>query len=159
MAQSFPAIKLMNVITIRPSATYALLMVIPFCIAAFAFLGLAWLLVNAIIFISVFLSGTALYRYWQIRQTVYSLEPEVLHISSGIFLRRTDSLELYRVKDYIVTRNLIMQVFGIMNLTLLTTDLTGPVIILKGIPKSDLPEVIRERVQRARQNSKIVELN
>jgi hypothetical protein len=46
-----------------------------------------------------------------------------------------------------------------MNLTLMTTDLTGPLIILKGIPKSDLPEVIRERVQRTRQNSKIVELN
>lgn len=159
MAQSFPAIELMNVITIRPSAIYALLMAIPFCIAALAFLALAWLLMNAFILISVFLSGTALYRYWQIRQTVYSLGPEVLHISSGIFLRRTDSLELYRVKDYIVTRNLVMQVFGIMNLTLLTTDLTGPVIILKGIPKSDLPDVIRERVQRARQNSKIVELN
>jgi uncharacterized membrane protein YdbT with pleckstrin-like domain len=88
----------MNVISIRPSAIYALLMVIPFCIAAFAFLGLAWLLMNAFILISVFLSGAALFRYWQIRQTVYSLDPEVLHISSGIFLRRTDSLELYRVK-------------------------------------------------------------
>ncbi len=60
---------------------------------------------------------------------------------------------------YIITRNLVMQLFGLMNLTLMTTDLTGPLIILKGIPKSDLPEVIRERVQRTRQNSKIVELN
>ena len=60
---------------------------------------------------------------------------------------------------HIVTRNLLMQLFGLMNLTLLTTDLTGPVIILRGIPKSDLPDIIRERVQRARQNSKIVELN
>jgi uncharacterized membrane protein YdbT with pleckstrin-like domain len=149
----------MNTITIRPSAIYALLMAIPLFTAALAFLGLAWLLLNAFSLISVFFSGTALYRYWQIRQIVYSLDPEVLHISSGIFLRRTDSLELYRVKDYIVTRNLLMQVFGLMNLTLLTTDLTGPVIILKGIPKSDLPDLIRERVQLARQNSKIVELN
>jgi uncharacterized membrane protein YdbT with pleckstrin-like domain len=149
----------MNAITIRPSAIYALLMVIPLFTAALAFLTLAWLLLHALILISVLFSATALYRYWQIRQIVYSLDPEVLHISSGIFLRRTDSLELYRVKDYIVTRNLLMQVFGLMNLTLLTTDLTGPVIILKGIPKSDLPDIVRERVQRARQNSKIVELN
>jgi uncharacterized membrane protein YdbT with pleckstrin-like domain len=91
--------------------------------------------------------------------TLYELDEEVLHISSGIFMRRTDSLELYRVKDYIVTRNFLLQVFGLMNLTLLTTDLTGPVTLLRGIPKSDLPEIIRERVQKARQNSKIVELN
>jgi uncharacterized membrane protein YdbT with pleckstrin-like domain len=149
----------MNAIIIRPSAIYALLMVIPLFAAALAFLGLAWLLLHALILVSVLFSGGALYRYWQIRQTVYNLDTEVLHISTGIFLRRTDSLELYRVKDYIVTRNLLMQVFGLMNLTLLTTDLTGPVIILKGIPKSDLPDIIRERVQRARQNSKIVELN
>ena len=149
----------MNMITIRPSAIYALLMVIPLFVSALALLGLAWELLHTLILISILCSGIALYRYWQIRQTVYSLDPEVLHISTGIFLRRTDSLELYRVKDYIVTRNLLMQVFGLMNLTLLTTDLTGPVIILRGIPKSDLPDIIRERVQRARQNNKIVELN
>lgn len=149
----------MNTITIRPSAIYALLMVIPFILLALLFFGLAARLVPALILISVLCSAIGLYRYWKVRQTIYNLDAEVLHISTGIFLRRTDSLELYRVKDYIVTRNLMMQLFGLMNLTLLTTDLTGPVIILRGIPKSDLPDIIRERVQRARENSQIVELN
>lgn len=149
----------MNTINIRPSAIYALLMVIPFILFALLFFALAARFLPALILISVLCSAVGLYRYWQVRQTVYSIDPEVLHISTGIFLRRTDSLELYRVKDYIVTRNLFMQLFGLMNLTLLTTDLTGPVTILRGIPKSDLADIIRERVQRARQNSKIVELN
>jgi uncharacterized membrane protein YdbT with pleckstrin-like domain len=149
----------MNIITIRPSAIYALLMVLPFILLALLFFGWAARLVPALILISVFCSAVGLYRYWQVRRTIYSLDAEVLHISTGMFLRRTDSLELYRVKDYIVTRNLLMQLFGLMNLTLLTTDLTGPVIILRGIPKSDLPDILRERVQRARQNNKIVELN
>lgn len=149
----------MNTITIRPSAIYALLMVIPFILLALLFFGLAAQLVPSLILISVLCSAVGFYRYWQVRRTIYSLDAEVLHISTGIFLRRTDSLELYRVKDYVVTRNLLMQLFGLMNLTLLTTDLSGPVIILRGIPKSDLPDIIRERVQRARQNSKIVELN
>ncbi|PAW95086.1 hypothetical protein CKK33_16925 [Mucilaginibacter sp. MD40] len=149
----------MNTITIRPSAIYALLMVIPIILLALLFFGMACRFLPAFILISAFCSAIGLYRYWKIRQTVYSFDAEVLHISTGIFLRRTDSLELYRVKDYIVTRNLLMQLFGLMSLTLLTTDLTGPVTILRGIPKSDLPDIIRERVQRARQNSKIVELN
>lgn len=149
----------MNTITIRPSAIYALLMVFPFILLALFFFGLAARLLPALILVSVLCSAIGLYRYWQARLTIYSLDAEVLHISTGIFLRRTDSLELYRVKDYVVTRNLMMQLFSLMNLTLLTTDLTGPVIILRGIPKSDLPDIIRERVQRARQNSKIVELN
>lgn len=149
----------MNMISIRPSAIYALLMVIPFILLALLFFALAARLVPALILISVLCSAIGFYRYWKVRRTIYNLDAEVLHISTGIFLRRTDSLELYRVKDYVVTRNLMMQLFGLMNLTLLTTDLTGPVIILRCIPKSDLPNVIRERVQRARQNSKIVELN
>ena len=149
----------MNTITIRPSAIFAFLMVIPFILLALLFFVLAVRLFPALILISVLCSGIGLYRYWKIRRTIYSLDIEVLHISNGIFLRRTDSLELYRVKDYIVTRNLLMQLFGLMNLTLLTTDLTAPVTMLRGIPKSDLPDIIRERVQRARQNSKIVELN
>ncbi|NHA02551.1 PH domain-containing protein [Mucilaginibacter sp. HC2] len=149
----------MNTITIRPSAIYALLMVFPINLLALFFLGLAYRLLPASILISVFCSTIAFYRYWKIRKIVYTVDAEVLHIATGIFLRRTDSLELYRVKDYIITRNLLLQLLGLMNLTLLTTDLTNPVTILKGIPKSDLPDIIRERVQRARQNSKIVELN
>lgn len=149
----------MNTIIIRPSAIYALLMVVPHVLLALLFFGLATRLVPALILISVFCSAIGLYRYWKIRQIVYSLDAEVLHVSTGILLRRADSLELYRVKDYIVTRNLIMQLFGLMNLTLLTTDLTGPVIILRGIPQSDIADTIRERVQHARHDSKIVELN
>lgn len=88
----------MNTITIRPSAIYALLIVIPFILLALLFFGLAARLVPALILISVLCSSIGLYRYWQICQTIYSLDAEVLHISTGIFLRRTDSLELYMVK-------------------------------------------------------------
>lgn len=149
----------MNTITVRPSAIYALLKVLPLILLSLIFLGLACLIFPAFILVSVLCSAVALYRYWKTRSTLYSLLSEELHITTGIFLRRTDYLELYRVRDHTVTRNLFMQLFGLMNLTLLTTDLTGPVIVLSGIPQSDLAEIIRERVQRARANSKIIELN
>jgi hypothetical protein len=35
----------------------------------------------------------------------------------------------------------------------------NPVIWLRGIPSSDLVDILRHRVNEARQNSKIVELN
>jgi len=46
-----------------------------------------------------------------------------------------------------------------MHLELLTTDLTNPITVLRAIPRSDITEIIRERVQRARQQNKILELS
>ncbi|WP_157544036.1 hypothetical protein [Mucilaginibacter paludis] len=56
----------MSIITIRPSAIYALLMVIPLFVVSLAFLGLAWWLLHTFILISLLCSSIALYRYWQI---------------------------------------------------------------------------------------------
>ncbi|MBS1528032.1 MAG: PH domain-containing protein [Bacteroidetes bacterium] len=89
----------------------------------------------------------------------YRITPEVIRISRGIFFKRTDQVELYRVKDYILTQPLLLQVFRLMDLTLKSTDSENPVIWLRGIPKSDLVDIIREYVQMARTRNKIMELN
>ena len=47
-----------------------------------------------------------------------------------------------------------------VELTLLTRDLSSPALTFVGIPKSDLPDTLRELVQQARKNnSNIIELN
>jgi uncharacterized membrane protein YdbT with pleckstrin-like domain len=128
-------------------------------VAAMAFLlitcriypGFIWLSLTVIIF--------ACYRFIYIRKITYLLSAEMLKISRGIFFKRTDTVELYRVKDYILTQPFILQIFRLMDLTLKTTDPENSIIWLRGIPLSDLIDVIRNHVQEARQQNKIVEIN
>lgn len=148
-----------DVITIRPTMRYALLKIGHLLILALVFLGAAWYLLPGFILLSIGLLGIAFYRLLSIRAIAYHLTDEVMQIQTGICFKRVDHLELYRVKDYVIYQGLMLQILGLMNLELLTTDLSAPFIILRGIPKSDLLDVIRERVQLARQRNKIVELN
>jgi predicted RNA polymerase sigma factor len=46
-----------------------------------------------------------------------------------------------------------------MDLTLKGTDPENPVIWLRGIPRTDLVDVLRERVNEARQHNRLYELN
>ncbi|MBS1502481.1 MAG: hypothetical protein JST32_10495 [Bacteroidetes bacterium] len=46
-----------------------------------------------------------------------------------------------------------------MDLCLKSTDPINPIIWMRGIPASDLVDILRERVQEARGHNQIVELN
>ena len=83
----------------------------------------------------------------------------VIRFSRGLFFRRTDMVEMYRIKDYVLTRPFIFQVFRIMDLTLKTTDPENPIVWLRGIPLSNLVDTIREHVQETRQHNRIYEIN
>jgi membrane protein YdbS with pleckstrin-like domain len=68
----------------------------------------------------------------------------------GVFTNQFSFLELYRVKDYEVYQSFFMRLFNIMNLQLITSDKTDPILNLKGIPKSDVFQLIRENVEEQR---------
>ncbi|WP_183580313.1 PH domain-containing protein [Mucilaginibacter sp. X5P1] len=144
---------------IKPAILFALLKTIPFVFAAMAFLYIAWHFYPNLIWISLTIMVFALYRFMYIRKIDYILTNEILRISRGIFFKRTDTIELYRIKDYILTQPPLLQVFRLMDLMLKTTDPENPVIWLRGIPLSNLVDTLRSYVQEARQRSKIVELN
>jgi len=147
-------------IRIRPSAIFAFLQIFSWLILTLGFLFIAWRYYPLFIYLSLATLLAAGYKYLLIRSIRYEITTEVLHVTSGIFFKRTDNLELYRIKDYIIEQNLTEQLFRLMHLTLLTRDLARPAITLKGIPKSDLPDTLRDLVQQARKNNNnIVELN
>lgn len=149
----------MKPIILKPATIYALARVLHWLLLGLVFAAAAWFILPAFILTAVGFSGIGFYRFLSWRMVRYELNEETLRVSTGIVFRRTDSLELFRVKDYVLTEPLLLRVFGLMNLELLTTDLTGPVTVLHAIPRSDIAELIRERVQLARQHNKIVELN
>lgn len=119
--------------------------------------GAYW--INLLCLPAMIILGMAFYRFWYLRNTIYILTHETLKIRTGIFNYTLITLELYRVKDYVITQNLIMRVLKIMTLTLVTTDKQDVFITLTGIKQSTLGDTIRDLVQKARSKSKIVEIN
>lgn len=148
-----------QVLELRPAAIFAFFKVFPFLVCSAGFLFLAWRLWPAFIFLSFACLLLALYRYWYIRTIYYLVTPEIIRIRRGICFKRTDQVELFRVKDFVQTQSLFMQLFRLMDLCLKSTDPVNPIIWLRGIPAFDLVDILRERVQEARGHNQIVELN
>ncbi|QJD98539.1 PH domain-containing protein (plasmid) [Mucilaginibacter robiniae] len=119
--------------------------------------GAFWL--NILCLPAIVVLAMAFYRFFYIRNTVYILSEETLKVRTGMFNYTLITLELYRVKDYIIKQNIVMRLLKIMTLTLITTDKQDVVVALTGIRQSNINDTIRELVQRARAKSKIIEIN
>ncbi|WP_439698135.1 PH domain-containing protein [Mucilaginibacter sp. AW1-7] len=153
-----PVTKIQEMV-IKPAPVFAFLKTLPLILLSLILLYIAWLIFPAFILMSLITMLFACYRFRYIRKTLYIIEPQLIRIQRGIFFKRTDIVEMYRVKDYIITQPFILQLFQLMNLTLKTTDAENPVIWLRGIPRSDLTDVIRNHVQEARKANRIFEIN
>lgn len=85
-------------------------------------------------------------RYWVTRCTSYELTTERLMKSSGVFNRRLDNLELYRVRDYTVLQPFLMRMLGLGNLHLVTSDAANPELSIEAVEGI---EIIREQLRKA----------
>ena len=148
-----------NEIILRPAVIFAFLKTLPLIGLGIVFLLLAWQLSPFFLFFSLAVIGMAWYRFIFIRNCRYIVTREVIRISRGIFFKRTDQLEMFRIKDYIITQPFLMQMFRLMDVTLKSTDPENPVIWLRGIPESDIIDTIRDHVQDARHHNRIYEIN
>jgi uncharacterized membrane protein YdbT with pleckstrin-like domain len=146
-------------ILLKPAFLFAFLKSLPLTLLAVTFLLLAWWLSPYFILFSLAVCAASWYRLLYIRSYQYLITTEYIRITRGIFFKRVDQVEMYRVKDYIITQSFISQLFRLMDLTLKSTDPENPVIQLCGIPESTITDTIRDRVQQARQNNNIYELN
>jgi uncharacterized membrane protein YdbT with pleckstrin-like domain len=146
-------------LVLRPAVSFAFLQVFPLILLSLTFLLLAWYLSPYFVFFSMAVCAIAGYRMWYIRSIRYLITGEYIRLTRGLLFKREDRLEMYRIKDYIITQPLSLQILGLMNLTLISTDTANAVIVLAGIPLSDITDTIRERVQAARQAIRIFELN
>lgn len=111
------------------------------------------------IFAGIAFAFLSWYRYMYIIFTSYTLTAETLTVRTGVVARSYNNLELYRVKDYLITQSALERIFGIMTVKLITTDTTNPELLLQGIPVSNITETIRDLVQKARLNNRIFEIN
>ena len=92
--------------------------------------------------------------YLRTRFTIYELTEERFREKTGILSQTIEELELYRVRDYSVEKPFIMRLFGLGNLTLLTSDKTNPKIYLYAIKNVEsVRDLFRKNVEATRKKT------
>ena len=102
----------------------------------------------------------AIWKWLDLRSAVYELTTERLKQTRGIFSKRVDELELYRVKDIAIEQPFFLRLFSLANIILDTSDKTTPRVVLKGISQAeDLSNKIRQQVEIQRQRKRVREID
>lgn len=94
--------------------------------------------------------------------TSYELTTQRLIIRTGIFLKRVDEIELFRVKDVRVDFSLVNQLTGIGRITLRSSDPSsqGQDFVLRDVPDArHRRETLRTLVDQARQRRRVREFD
>lgn len=92
-----------------------------------------------------------LWRWLELRCRIYEITTERLRVTQGVFTKRSDELELYRVRDLTFVQPFLYRVFRKGDLVLTTTDATTPTVILECVPAADdLRNRLRSAIEKCR---------
>lgn len=137
-------------------------------LGAGALVGAAALVQKANPSLSLGLAGAAIIpcliavgKWLQNQCRTYQVTTERIHLRQGVLSRKTDALELYRVKDYLLVEPFSLRMFGLGNLVLTTTDDANPKVTIHAVPDvQSLRDQIRKHVEicRTRKGVRIAEL-
>lgn len=104
----------------------------------------------------------ALSRWILRRNELIEITNQRLRITRGIFSKRTDELELYRVQDITFLQPFVLRLFNKGTLLLTTGDISSPELRLEGIPAdSNLRDRFRDAVEacRDRKRARVTEID
>jgi uncharacterized membrane protein YdbT with pleckstrin-like domain len=102
----------------------------------------------------------ALWRYLTLKFFRYRVTTERVGVSRGVFSKRTDSIELYRVKDTTLIEPFVLRMFGLADVVLNSSDRTTPLLVLHAVPNGlALREQIRASVERLRVQKSVREVD
>jgi uncharacterized membrane protein YdbT with pleckstrin-like domain len=93
----------------------------------------------------------AVWKWLVLNNTRYELTTERLRVRRGVLSKELEELELYRVRDYRLEQPFILRLFSLGNITINTTDVSQPIVILHGVRNSEhVREQIRNHVEQCR---------
>ena len=91
---------------------------------------------------------------------VFELSCQRLRLRTGVLNRRTDEIELYRVKDTIIEEPFWLRLFGLGTLVLETSDRSHPELSIPAIADvTGLRENVRASVERLRDQKRVREVD
>lgn len=89
------------------------------------------------------------WAFWQwltLRNHRIQITSQRIRVTTGIFSKRSEELELYRVRDLTFVQPFLLRLFGKGNIHLTSNDASSPAMTLEGMP-ADLE--LRDRLRRA----------
>ncbi len=102
----------------------------------------------------------ALWRWLVVKMTTYELTTERLRTRYGVLNRKTDELELYRVRDYKFDQPLYLRLFSLGNIIMETSDRSHPTVVIRAIPNGEqLREQLRTHVEACRVAKRVREVD
>ncbi len=108
--------------------------------------------------LAVLTLGLALIYLWARRGgTTYRVTSQRIVVESGLFSRKLEQVDLYRVNDFTVERPFSQRVMGTGNLTMTTFDKSTPIVNLVDL-KTDvvaLYEKTRAAVEAAKESRRV----
>lgn len=103
----------------------------------------------------------AIRRYLVISTTRYTVTTERVRITRGIFTRRTDDLELYRVDDMVIAEPFLLRLVKRGNVIAMSSDRTTPQMVLEAVPEAlQLRDEMRRYVEicRDRKRTRVLDM-
>ena len=102
----------------------------------------------------------ALARYLQLRCKIFELTTQRFKITSGVFTKTTETLELYRVKDIEMRQPFFSRLVGIENVQMTTSDASSPSVLIEAVPSSvGFADKLRNQVEIIRQQKRVREID
>ncbi len=103
----------------------------------------------------------ALSKWLLIKSQVYEITTERIKMTKGIFSKKTDELELYRVKDTTLIEPFLLRMFSAGDIEITSADASTPAIRLVGIKQAKaVREELRKNIEarRDRKGTRTLEL-
>lgn len=98
----------------------------------------------------------ALAKWIQLRSRHYEVTTQRLRIRQGVFSKRTDEMELYRVSDSTVYEPFWQRFFGVGNIVVTTNDASTPSLTLEALPNApEIREKLRTAVEECRDRKRV----
>src|SRR4029077_5889681 len=102
----------------------------------------------------------ALARYLKTKCKIFELTTQRFKITSGVFTKVTETLELYRVKDIETRQPFFSRLVGIENVHMTTSDASSPSVLIEAVPSSvGFADKLRNHVEIIRQQKRVREID
>ena len=159
---SQPIVRFRNVV-LRPHGMQFVIDELPLvsvCVAGLVYGGMEGMPLGGMAtVIALFLFLVLLYRFICLRRICYRVGNEQLVCERGLFCRRVDYMELYRIVDFQEHQSLLQQLCGLKTVIIFSMDRNTPRLELTGIRRNDdIVPLIRERVEYNKRKKGIYEI-
>ncbi|MGD0077469.1 MAG: PH domain-containing protein [Sedimentisphaerales bacterium] len=99
------------------------------------------------------------YKAWQVRMTHYEISADRIEFGTGIFDRKVDNLDMFRVVDIKLRRSLLDCLVGVGTVMLTTTDKSHPEFVFEKVRDArGLYDVIKKASLSADRRTNVVHM-